>query len=212
MYKLALLIIMFLTSQLNAQTETKTNTNFEKGMTKALALWESNPADAVNLFERIASAEPDNWLPPYYAAMVLITGGFSENNMETVHANLNRAQNFLNDATAISKENSEIMVLQAMLHTVYVVKDGAKYGMTLSPKIAKIYEEAYKLSPKNPRVLLSKTQWDMGAAKFFGQDTKPFCKDIEKAIELFTNFKPETSLHPKWGMDGAKKALAECKL
>ena len=42
---------------------------YEDGMQKALDLWGADkPWKAVNLFERIASAEPDEWLPPYYAA------------------------------------------------------------------------------------------------------------------------------------------------
>lgn len=209
MYRLALLIIMFLTTQL----ETQAQANYEKGMQKALTLWgENKPEEAVNLFERIASAEKDNWLPSYYAAQVLIIDGFSKlKETEKLDAQLKRAQNFINDATAISKENSEIIVMQAMLHTVYVSSDGVKYGMTLAPKVAQLYEQAYKLDPKNPRVTLNRAEWNMGSAKYFGQDTKPFCVEFEKALKLFANFKPETAFHPNWGQDRAEDVLKSCK-
>ena len=36
---------------------------------------------------------------------------------------------------AISKNNTEILVLQAMLHTAWVAYDDATYGMTLSGKV-----------------------------------------------------------------------------
>ena len=47
----------------------------------------------------------------------------------------------------------------------------------------------------------------MGSAKYFGQDTAPFCKDLERSIELFANFKPETPYHPNWGKERAEQVL-----
>jgi hypothetical protein len=51
----------------------------------------------------------------------------------------------------------------------------------------------------------------MGSARFFGQDTTPFCKDVEKALELFATFKPETPFAPNWGQDRAEDTLKSCK-
>lgn len=207
MYKIAIIIVFMVTSMLSAQN------NYEKGMQKAFDLWEEQKIeDAVNLFERIASAEPDNWLPAYYAAEVLVLDGFTIlKDKEKLEAQLIRAQGFIDDAKAISKENPEIMVMQALLHTVYVASDGATYGMTLSGKIANLYAKARGISPGNPRVLLSKAEWDMGAARYFGQDTAPFCKEVEKAVELFANFKPKTKFHPNWGKERAEEVVKSCK-
>src|SRR5690606_41607425 len=120
-------VSIFLTGNIFAQT------NYEKSMEKAFNLWETNPIEASQLFERIAAAEPDNWLPPYYAAETLILDGFTKlDNKEVLEAQLNQAQNFLNTAKSISKNNPEIMVMQALLYTVYVASDGATYGMTMS--------------------------------------------------------------------------------
>lgn len=187
-------------------------TNYEKGMQKAFKLWGSNkPIEAVNLFERIAKAESDNWLPLYYAAQINIVTSFGEKDEEKLSAQLKKAQNFINDATAISKDNPEILVLQALLHTAWVAYDGATYGMKLSGKVVELYAKAAKIAPKNPRVVFSKAEWDMGAAKFFGQDTAPFCKDIERSLQLFANFKPETPFHPNWGKERAEQVLKSCK-
>lgn len=207
MHKIVIYLVILATSLVTAQT------SYETGMKKAFELWEQNKTvEASNLFERIAKAETDNWLPAYYASQVLIMDGFSKlKDKEALETQLTKAQELLNNATAISKENVEIMVLQAVLHTVYVASDGATYGMTLAPKVSKIYAEAYKLDPTNPRVVLNKADWDMGSARYFGQDTAPFCKDIEKSIELFANFKPETEFHPNWGKERAEEVLKECK-
>ena len=205
MQKLALLIALIISGLITAQS------NYEKGMNKAFELWGTNPVEASNLFERIAAAEKDNWLPPYYAAQVLIIQGFEIKDKDKLDSQLKKAQGLINDATAISKDNPEIIILQALLHTVWVAYDGATYGMTLAPKVAALYEQAAKIDPNNPRVILNKAEWNMGSAQFFGQDTAPFCKDIERALELFANFKPETPFHPNWGKDRAEKTLKSCK-
>ena len=187
-------------------------TNYEKGMQKAFGLWGNNqPTEAANLFERIAKAEPDNWLPLYYAAQINIIYSFGERDEEKLSSKLIKAQNLINDATTISKNNPEIMVLQALLHTAWVAYDGATYGMTLSGKVVELYAKATALAPENPRVVYCKAEWDIGGAKYFGQDTKPFCKELERAIELFANFKPETAFHPNWGKDRAEALLESCK-
>ena len=187
-------------------------TNYEKGMQKAFQLWGSNqPTEAVNLFERIAKAEPDNWLPLYYAAQINIVSSFGERDEEKLSVQLKKAQNLINDATAISKDNPEILVLQALLHTAWVAYDGATYGMTLSGKVVELYAKAKQIAPKNPRVVYCKAEWDIGGASYFGQDTTPFCKDLELALELFANFKPETAFHPNWGKERAGQVLKSCK-
>lgn len=205
MQKLIIILVLFVTSIASAQTK------YEQGMQKAFELWGTNPTEASQLFERIAKAEPDNWLPPYYAAEVLIFEGFSIKDKEKLTAKLNKAQDLLNDATAISKDNPEIMVLQAMLHTVWVAFDGATYGMTLSGKIVSLYNQAEEIAPNNPRVVFNKAEWKMGSARYFGQDTQPICKEVERAIELFANFKPETPFHPNWGKERADEVLKSCQ-
>ena len=73
MQKLAIILALFIAQLVSAQS------NYEKGMQKAFELWGENPTEASNLFERIAKAETDNWLPAYYAALVNITKSFGEN-------------------------------------------------------------------------------------------------------------------------------------
>jgi len=205
MQKLAIILALFITHLLSAQS------NYEKGMQKAFELWGTNPTEASNLFERIAKAEPDNWLPSYYAAQVIILNSFGETNKEKLTGQLAKAQDLINDATSISKNNPEIMVMQALLHTSWVAFDGATYGMTLSGKVVALYQKAEQIEPNNPRVILNKAEWAMGGARFFGQDTAPFCKDVEHALELFVNFKPESPFHPNWGKERAEQVLAQCK-
>lgn len=186
--------------------------NYTKGMQKAFELWEANkPTEAANMFERIASVETDNWLPPYWAAQINIVNSFGEQNKEKLAAQLKKAQDLLNDATAISKNNPEIMVMQAVLYTAWIASDGGTYGMTLSPKVLELYAKAEAIAPNNPRVIASKAEWNIGSAQYFGQDTAPFCKDLERALELFGKFSPESAFHPKWGKERVEELLKSCE-
>ncbi len=204
MKNLIIILVLSVAELVSAQT------NYDKGMQKAFQLWGSEPIEASNLFERIASAEPDNWIPIYYAAQINILQSFGLQDEEKLTAQLNKAQDLLNDATTISKDNPEIIVLQALLHTAWVAYDGATYGMTLSGKVSALYAQAEQIAPDNPRVILNKAEWGMGSARYFGQDTQPFCKDVERSLELFANFKPESPYHPKWGNERAEQILETC--
>ncbi len=184
---------------------------YTKGMQRAFQLWgEQKTMEASNMFERIASVEMDNWLPHYYAAQVNTVAAFGEKDEEKVGQLLGKAQEYINMAKVISPDNPEILVQQAMVHTAWIAFDGATYGMTLSGKVAALYEKALQLAPKNPRVVFSKAEWDMGSAKYFGQDTAPYCADVKRSLELFANFKPESEFHPNWGEDRAKTVLENC--
>ena len=206
MQRSVIILLAFVTSLISAQS------SYEKGMQKAFELWGgNNPVEASNMFERIANAESDNWLPAYYAAQINIVNSFGLKDEKQLTAQLKKAQDLINDATAISKNNPEILVLQALLYTAWVAYDGATYGPTLSSKVAAIYAQAELLAPDNPRVVYCKAEWGIGGAKYFGQDTKPFCKDLERALELFANFKPETPFSPNWGEDRVKMLLESCK-
>lgn len=156
-------------------------------------------------------AEMDNWLPHYYVAQINTFAAFTEQDKDKLAQLLGKAQEALDIAKAISPDNVEIMVQQAMIHTAWLAFDGATYGMTLSPKIISLYAKAMTMAPKNPRVVLSKAEWDIGSANYFKQDTSPFCKEVERSLELFDNFKPESPFHPNWGKERAIEVVANCK-
>lgn len=184
---------------------------YTKGMQKAFQLWgEGKTVDASNMFERIANAEMDNWLPHYYVASINTIAAFEEKDKEKLSQKLGKAQEFIDMANRISPNNPEIMVQQAMTHTAWIAFDGATYGMTLSGKVAALYAQALQLAPENPRVVFSKAEWDMGSATYFGKDTAPYCKDVERSLELFDIFRAESDFHPNWGKERAEEVLSAC--
>lgn len=185
---------------------------FEQGMGKAFGLWgEGKSAEASAMFERIASAEKSNWLPNYYVALVNTTDAFDPKNKANIPALLDKAQKALDEAATISLDNPEIMVLQALIYTAWLVQDPMANGMKYSALTMKEYEKALAIAPNNPRAVFGKAEFEIGGAKYWGTDTKPMCEQIARSIELFANFKPESEFHPKWGLDRAQETLKTCK-
>ena len=184
---------------------------YEQGMGKALGLWkEGKSADATALFERIAAAEKDNWLPNYYVALINTTEAFNPANKDKLSALLAKANAALDIELAKAPNNAELLVVQAMAKTALLASDPMTYGMTLAPKIGAIYMQASLLAPNNPRVVYCKAEFEIGGAKWTGADVKLLCKEVERSIDLFVNFKPETPFSPVWGLDRAKEAMKNC--
>ncbi|HQW68717.1 MAG TPA: hypothetical protein PLH25_03550 [Flavobacterium sp.] len=205
--KTFIIITAFLVStMLTAQTQ------YETGMQKALSLWgEGKATEASALFERIASAEKTNWLPNYYIGMVNATEAFNPKNKDKVASLIEKAQDAIDQASVISPNNAEIMVLQAMLYTAILVQDPMTNGMKYSGLAMEQYYKAQAIAPNNPRVMFCKAEFEIGGAKWSGADTKPMCAQIAKSIELFATFKTDTPFAPNWGLDRAQEALKGCK-
>jgi len=185
---------------------------YEQGMGKAFAAWKSgNSTEASSLFERIASVQKNNWLPNYYVALVNTTEAFNPANANNVSALIIKAQKALDEASLISPENAEILIIQAMINTALIVQDPMTNGMKLSAPTIELYNKAIKLAPNNPRAVFGKAEFEIGSAKYWGTDTKPMCEQVAKSIELFAKFKPETEFHPTWGLDRAQEVVKSCK-
>lgn len=187
--------------------------NYEEGMNKAFENWENNnTSEAIHLFERIAAVETNNWIPLYYAAQINILNSFMTKDEKQIHLQLGKAQDLLDSANSLSSDNPEIMILQGLLHTAWIVYDGATYGPTLAMEVSAIYARAQAIAPNNPRAALMKADWEMGSARYFGKDTQPFCKDVEYAMTLLEAEEetPQSNFYPSWGSERANEILNSC--
>ena len=185
---------------------------FEQGMGKAFQLWgEGKNTEASAMFERIAAAEKTSWLPNYYVAFVNTTTAFNTKDAAQMNLLLTKAQNAVDIEMIKTPNNPEFLIVQAMIHTARIASDPMTNGAKLSPVVMQLYSKAQAIAPENPRAIFGKAEFEIGAAQFWGTDTKPLCAQIEKAIGLFATFKPETLFSPKWGLDRAQAALKNCK-
>ncbi|WP_066308549.1 hypothetical protein [Flavobacterium sp. TAB 87] len=206
MTKIITAITLFVCSLLTAQSQ------YETGMQKAFGLWkEGKNTEASALFERIAAAEKTNWLPDYYVALVNTTAAFQTTDKTQLNLLLNKAQTALDIEMIKDQNNAELYVVQAMIYTAWIVSDPMINGMKYSAKVMEQYEKAEALAPNNPRVVFGKADFQMGGAKWTGIDTKPLCAEVDKAIELFATFKPESPFAPSWGLERALETQKNCK-
>ncbi|WP_320814018.1 hypothetical protein [Flavobacterium sp.] len=206
MTKIITFITLLLVSTLWSQT------NYEKEMQDALTTWQDgNSNEAIAKFEKIALVEKKSVLPSYYVSLINTTLAFKTKDFKEMNLFIQKAQKAQDEVNKFLPDDPEVLVLQAMIHTASIVYDPLANGRQLSAVVLNIYKMAEGIAPNNPRVVLSKAEFEIGMAEYFGQDTKPMCEQIAKSIELFANFKPESKFHPTWGIDKATKAIQNCK-
>lgn len=205
MEKIIVTIFMGLLASFSGNAQSQ----YELKMTEALELWDAQKApEAAALFEEIATAEEDNWLPYYYAAQVKVIDAFSQTSSAVKEKQLQEAQKLLDEAVRLSeKEVPENLVLQAMLHTGYLTLDPMKYGPQLPPVIISIYEKAATRYPENPRVALEHAEWKIGAARYYGEDPTQYCDELKASLKLFGEQPAAEPFAPQWGEERAKMLL-----
>ena len=192
-------------------TIVKSQSQYEQGMTKAFELWgEGKSNEALALFERIAQAEVNNWVPLYHAANVIISAQWNETDMTKKNAMLDKAKEIIAEAHKRDENNSELTTLEGMLYTSYVAMDPGTYGMKYSPIIMQLHNKAIALDPENPRAHANKIEYEMGSARFFGNDLTPFCIQMKEIIPKFENQKTDIPFAPSYGIERAKEVAASC--
>lgn len=206
MKKVILVLVILVSGLSQAQGQ------FEQGMGKAFGLWkEGKDTEASDMFERIAGAEKNSWLPNYYVALVNSSASFGSQDKDKVNALLTKAQAALDIEMAKDPNNVELLVMQAMIYTGWVAFDPMTNGMKYSAKVMEMYGKAQAIAPENPRVVFGKAEYEIGGAKWTGADMKVLCKEVDRSIDLFAKFKPETPFSPKWGLDRALETQKNCK-
>ena len=144
----ALFVITLLSAQGPQAVTTSPGGQFEQGMGKAFGFWkEGKNTEASDLFERIAAAEPNKWLPNYYVALVNTTTAFGTKDKEKITLLLTKAQNALDVEMGKDQNNAELYVMQAMINTAWIVFDPMTNGQKLSGPTMGLYAKAEAIDP-----------------------------------------------------------------
>jgi len=180
---------------------------------KSAAEW----LDAANAFERIADAEKNQWLPYYYASLgQLMTGLMSGTPGAPLGADktdpvADKAEQLLLKAEALSKENSEIFVLKKMIATLRMLADPMNRWQIYGPQAAEFLQQAKKLNPDNPRVYYLEGQDKFYTPEEFGGSKAEAKVLFEESMKKYESFKPESPLHPQWGLSQVKYFYSQLK-
>ena len=138
-----------------------------------------------NGFERIATAEKDQWLPYYYAAYSLIMKGYGDKNPSNMDASADKADMLLSNAEALAADNSEISTLKAMSAQLHMLVDPQSRYATFGAKSGQYIKMAEKQNAANPRVYMFEAQTAYNTPPAFGGSKEKAIELMKKAITLY---------------------------
>ena len=149
---------------------------FEKEMSNGLALWKAGKnTEAVAQFERLAATNKNNWLPGYYVSLIYTLEAFEEED-KTKMKTFRKGQKAQDEISQIAPDNPEIIVVQAMIYTAWIVYDPMTNGRLYYTDVMKIYEKAATIAPNNPRVVLTKLALKKERLLILNQTHRPCVK------------------------------------
>ena len=169
--------------------------------------------DLSNAFERIAEAEKNQWLAYYYAAHAQVIYGYmvSQKDAAGLDPIADKAEQLINKADALEKNNSEISCIKSMIASLRMFVNPMQRWQQYGPIATEMIETAKAQDPANPRpyALLAQNLF-YTPAQFGGGCTtaKPVA---EQGMKLEEAFKPKSDLHPKWGKMQFEMVMNGCK-
>ena len=164
-----------------------------------------------NKFEMIANVEKSEWLPLYYQAHCYVLMSFMEQNVAQKDSYLDVAEKSVKMLVEMAPTEAEVFVLQAFFYTARLVVNPMERGQEYSGLSGQAIDKALSLEPGNPRAKFMKIQMDMGTARFFGTDPKSFCPQAKDLLAKWDNYKPKSSLYPKWGKEQVAGIVKGCE-
>lgn len=172
--------------------------------------------DLSNSFERIGDAEKTQWLPYYYAALTEVNAAYmlsigKQDMASTTDPMADRAEQLINKAEALTKDNSEIYVVKKMIATLRMMVDPMNRFMQYGPQAQQALETARKLNPENPRVYLLEGEDKFYTPEQYGGSKTEAKALFEEALKRFDAFKPASSIDPVWGRTIAQYFLNQIK-
>ncbi|HTE26801.1 hypothetical protein [Flavitalea sp.] len=168
---------------------------------------------AANQFQRIADAEKTEWLPYYYAALSnvmsgLMTGG---NQGDKTDPLADKAEALINKADELKKNNAEIWIVKKMITNLRMQADPMTRWQTYVPLGAEALAKAKSIDANSPRIFLLEGQDKFFTPEEFGGSKAEAKKMFETAVVKFSEVKPESPIHPQWGLTQAKYFITLAK-
>jgi hypothetical protein len=205
-------IVLFATVVVFAQSE-----KFTAAMKKNLAALDTsfkNPADLLtvaNNFERVATAEKNQWLPYYYAALCQVNYGFMEQNKEKIDGYADKATTLISKADSLSPNNSEISCVKSMIASCHMMVDPMQRWQEYGQESSSNMEAAMQQDPANPRPYFLKGQGLKYTPEQFGGGCTTAKPQLQIALDKFATFKPSSEISPNWGKERVEMLIKECK-
>ena len=164
-----------------------------------------------NTFERIGTAEKNQWLPYYYAAYCRVNYGFMQKDKTANDPIADKTTELINKADSLQLNNSEISVIKSMIATLKMTVNPQQRYMQYGAVIETELQKAMAQDSANPRPYLIKGQNLQYTPAQFGGGCKTAKMQLQKASDRFAAFKPASSISPDWGKAYAAMLLKDCQ-
>ena len=162
-----------------------------------------------NTFERIANAEKSEWLPNYYAAYCNVNMTYNLKG-DAIDTYCNKADAFLRVADSISPNNSEIYTLKAQVASARISVNPMSRGQKYGTIAGELREKAKALDKTNPRPYYLEGTAYFYTPPMFGGGKDKAKPVFEKALSMFNDFKPASTIAPNWGRRATEYFLKQC--
>ena len=166
--------------------------------------------ELANNFERIATAEQDEWTAWYYAAFYNLVINFQDSVNDRKMQYITMAEKQIEKGLKLKPEETELMVLQVMSYYAEMAVDPMK-GMTLFGEANALLDKAKSMNPGNPRIYLEQAEAVYAMPVEFGGGKDKALPLLLLASEKFSNFVPADQLAPNWGKERCEKLLSDCR-
>ena len=173
-----------------------------------------NPANLLGLannFERIATAEKNQWLAYYYAALCQVNYTYMEQDKSKIDAIADKATMLINKADSLMPDNSEISCIKSMIASSHMMVNPMQRYMEYGPESASNLEAATQQDPANPRPEYLKGQGLKYTPEQFGGGCTTAKPVLQSSLDKYSTFKPASDIHPTWGKQRVELLLSECK-
>lgn len=207
-------ILIVCSGKLLAQASNETgrtgNTKFMTAMEANLKMLDtaSNPATFIllaNNFERIGKTEQKQWQPFYHAGFCYAVMALNTPDKSKTDALADKADGYLALAETLSKDNSEISALRAMIIYARILVDPTSRWQAMSIEAADDLAKAKQQNPANPRPYLVEASTKLRTPEGLGGGPKATKPIIEECLNKYNAFVAENSIAPNWGKGQAEK-------
>jgi hypothetical protein len=169
--------------------------------------------DLSNAFERIAEVEKTQWLAYYYAAHAQVIYGYmiSQKDASGLDPIADKAEQLINKADALEKNNSEISCVKSMIAQLRMMVNPMQRWQQYGALSGQLIEEAKQQDATNPRPYALQSQSLFYTPAQFGGGCTTAKPIAEQGMKLLEAFKPKSSLHPVWAKREFDMVMDGCK-
>lgn len=156
-----------------------------------------------NKLERIAKAEPAQWLPHYYLAYASLQMAMQEmnkGNAAAVEQLVTTSEQHLEAAKGLTEMNSELKCMEGYVYQGYIWIDPMNKGPQYAGPAHAAYAAAAAMDENNPRPHFLRGMLTLFTPDFFGGGAEKAMPLLEAAAERYEQEeKTERGIQPQWG-------------